>query len=304
LINVPLGVAAIWLTIRHATETTQSRERGIDVPGLSIAIVGLVALTAATVDAGRRGFAHPLVLAGFGLAAAATIGFVLVEARGNPGHMRPHAQPMLPLTLFRSRTFSAMSVIGLIVNIAFYGLIFVLSLYFQTTLHYSPLATGLAFAPATAAVFVANLVAGRLTARFGTRPVMAAAAVLMAASLAGLLASTATTAFSPMAVGLAGLGFGIGTIVPIMTAALLGSVEKSRSGVASGTLNSARQTGSALGVALFGSLAAAGLTSGLRLALIISIAIAGVIAGLATIVDPEPGWAGARRQERALSTAS
>lgn len=278
-INVPLGAAAIWLTVRYAAETSQSRDRGVDVPGQVVAVVALLALCAATVGGGRRGFADPVVLAGFGVAVAAIVGFVLIEAR--------RAEPMLPLSLFRSRTFSVTSMIGLLINIAFYGLIFVFSLYFQTTLHYSALTTGLAFAPTTAAVLIANLSAGRLTETFGIRTVLVSAAVLTLASLAGLLAIGSATTYPVIVAQLVGLGFGIGVIVPAITSALLGSVEKSRSGIASGTLNTARQTGSVIGVALFGSLAAVNLVGGLRLGLVISMALAIAIAGLALCIEKE-----------------
>jgi DHA2 family methylenomycin A resistance protein-like MFS transporter len=277
-INVPIAIVAIGLTWRYTRETSQSRDRGVDVPGQAIAILALVALAAATIEGGRRGFADPLVLAGYGVAVAAAVGFVAIELR--------RAKPMLPLGLFRSRTFSATSSIGLLVNIAFYGLIFVFSLYFQTTRHYSALLTGLAFAPATAAVLVANLVAGRLTARWGTRRVLAAAALLMAASLAGLLITGADTGYPMIVSQLVALGFGLGVLVPAMTAALLGSVDKSRSGIASGVLNTARQTGSVIGVALFGSLASGALVGGLRLSLLISIALALLIAVLAAYAIP------------------
>jgi DHA2 family methylenomycin A resistance protein-like MFS transporter len=278
-INAPVGLAAIWLTMRHATETTQSRDRGVDVPGQLVAIVALVALSAATVGGGRHGFAHPPVLAGFAMAAAAAAGFVWIEAR--------RAAPMLPLGLFRSRTFSLTSAIGVLINVAFYGIIFVLSLYFQTTLHYSALATGLAFGPTTAAVLVANLVTGRLTGAVSTRAVMIGGALLMAVSLGGLLVAGRHTTYGLIAAQLTGLGFGIGVVVPAMTSAMLGSVHKSRSGVASGTLNTARQTGSAIGVALFGSLAATNLIAGLRLSLLVSTVLALAIARLSALLNED-----------------
>jgi len=152
------------------------------------------------------------VLGAFGLAIAVIVGFLLVESR--------RSKPMLPLGLFRSGTFSATSTIGLVVNVAFYGLIFVFSLYFQTTQHYSALATGLAFAPTTAAVLVANLIAGRLTHRLGTQSILAGSALLMAASLAGLLVIGSTTPYPVIVIQLVALGFGLGLIVPAMTTAL------------------------------------------------------------------------------------
>jgi DHA2 family methylenomycin A resistance protein-like MFS transporter len=181
---------------------------------------------------------------------------------------------MLPLDMFRQPTFAAASAIGLVVNIAFYGLIFVLSLYFQTVRHYSVLAAGLAFAPATAVVLLANLSSGALAARFGARRVIAVSGLVMAASLAALLPAGRETPYAGLVVQLMVLCLALGVLVPAMTSALLGSADRSRSGVAAGTLNTARQTGSVLGVAVFGSLAAANVVGGLRWSLVISIALA------------------------------
>ncbi len=110
---------------------------------------------------------------------------------------------------------------------------------------------------------------------------LAGAAALMAASLAALLIIGASTAYPAIVVQLVALGFGLGLIVPAMTAALLGSVDTSRSGIAAGTLNTARQTGSVIGVGLFGSLAATNLVTGLHTGLIIAVALAGA-AGVLT----------------------
>jgi MFS transporter, DHA2 family, methylenomycin A resistance protein len=279
-INLPIGLLAIGLTIRYVRETPRSQDRSVDLPGQAAAILALTALAAAMVAGGQRGFADPFVLGGFGLASAAGVAFVLIE------HAR--AQPMLPLSLFGSRTFSAATAIGLVINVAFYGLIFVFSLYFQTTLHYSALRTGLALAPSTVAVLAANLLASRITASIGKRRAIAAAAALMAASLAGLLVIGASTGYPMIVAQLAALGFGLGLVVPAMTAALLGSVDASRSGIASGTLNTARQGGSMIGVALFGSLAAASLVSGLRLGLVISIVLSLATVTLSLGIKEEP----------------
>jgi DHA2 family methylenomycin A resistance protein-like MFS transporter len=250
------------------------------VPGQVVAVVALVGLTAAVVEGGRRGFTAPLVLAAFTVAVGAGVGFVAVESR--------REEPMLPLRLFRSRTFSATSLIGLLVNVAFYGLIFVFSLYFQTVRGWSPLRTGLAFAPTAAAVLVANLAAGRLARAVGTRTVLVVAALLMAASLGGLVGVDAGTPYPWMVGQLVALGLGLGTLVPAMTAALLSSVDTSRSGLASGTLNTARQTGSVVGVALFGALATTDLVAGLRVDLAVSVALALGVAVLAALVRDEP----------------
>ena len=275
-INVPLGVGAIWLTMRHATETTRSPERGVDLPGQTMAIVALLVLAAATVEGGRRGFTDAFVLGGYVLALVATAGFLFVEAH--------REKPMLPLRLFRSRVFSVTATIGLVINIAFYGLIFVLSLYFQSVRHYSPLVTGLAFAPMTAIVFLANVTSGRFVSAYGTRLVLVGSALLVAISLVALQIVPAGAGYLAMVLPLLALGYGLGVIVPAMTSALLGSVEASWSGIAAGTLNTGRQTGSVLGVALFGSLAAIGLTAGLRITLVTSAVLALIVAALGACV--------------------
>ena len=270
-INAPLGVLGIALTLRYAAETPRTPRR-IDLPGQTLAIVALCALAASTITGGQDGFTAPLVLVGYGVAVVALVGFLRVEV-----HSR---EPMLPLPLFRSRTFATTSAVGLLVNVAIYGLIFVLSLYFQTVRGASVLATGMAFLPMTAAVFVGNLLAGRIVRASGVRPALAGSAVLIAAALAGLLIVDRSTPFTALVAQLVLLGFGAGVVVPTMTTALLGSVEPTRSGVASGTLNTARQTGSVIGVALFGSLANGRLVPGLRLSLLLSIALALVAAAL------------------------
>ena len=162
----------------------------------------------------------------------------------------------------------------MLINIAFYGLIFVLSLFFQRAQGRSALQTGLAFAPMTAVVMVSNVVAGRLSAGRAARPTLIIGAGLVAGASLALLDAGPGSDYGALVVPLMGIGFGIGLIVPIITSALLGSVEPARSGLAAGTLNSARQTGSVLGVATLGSLAGSGLTHGLHVALIISAAIA------------------------------
>jgi DHA2 family methylenomycin A resistance protein-like MFS transporter len=266
-LNAPIGLLGIVLTARFAAETTRSRDRGVDLPGQLLAIVTLVLLSAALID--RR----PALL---GPAVAAAIAFLLVEAR--------RRRPMLPLGLFRSPQFAGPAAVGLLVNVTFYGLFFVLSLYFQNEHHYSPMAAGLAFLPTAAAVFGANLLAGPLVRRIGMRWVLAGGATLVAASLAALGFVAAGTPY-PWIVGqLTVLGLGLGVVVPAATAGLLGSVDRAHSGIASGTLNTARQTGSVIGVALFGTL-------GLRLDLLIGVALALCAAGLGLTVRPPAGSA-------------
>ena len=177
-INAPIGLTGILLTVRCAPETSRSPDRGVDTWGQLTAILGLTLLAAATIRGGADGFASAPVLAGYGAAAVAGAAFLAIEAR--------RAQPMLPLRLFRCQAFGANAAIGLLINVAFYGLIFALSLFFQRTQHFGALHAGLAFAPMTAAIMAANAVAGALEQRVGARTVIAGGGLLMAAGAAAL----------------------------------------------------------------------------------------------------------------------
>jgi DHA2 family methylenomycin A resistance protein-like MFS transporter len=247
LVNLPIGVAGLWLAWRYAEETTRLPQREIDLPGQCAAIAALACLAGAIIEGGALGWSHPVVVAGF--AASAVLGalFVWQENRSS--------QPMLPLSLFGHGLFALTSLVGLLVNIAFYGLIFVFSLYFQRINGFSPFRTGLAFLPMLGAVLPVNLVAARVAERIGAPVTIAIGAALSAAGCLALIGLAPGTSYWKIGGQLAIIGAGLGLLVPPLTATLLGSVEKSRSGIAAGVLNATRQTGSVLGVALFGTLA-------------------------------------------------
>jgi len=245
-INLPLGAVGCWLTVRYAAETPRARGRGVDLPGQAAVMLALAALAGATIWAGSRGFGAPAVLGGYGLAVLALAVFVVLEAR--------QTRPMVPLSMFRTPAFSVSVAAGFIINIVFYGLIFVFSLYFQRINGLSPLSTGLAFLPMMGAVLPVNLVAARVSERIGAPATIAAGAVLSALGCLALLGIGPGTSYRAIGAQLTIIGAGLGLLVPPLTSTLLGSVEKSRSGIAAGVLNATRQTGSVLGVALFGSL--------------------------------------------------
>jgi MFS transporter, DHA2 family, methylenomycin A resistance protein len=287
-INLPLGAVGCWLTARYAAETPSARDRRVDLPGQVAAVVTLGALAGATIEAGSAGFGAPVVIAGYAVAVLAGAMFVVVE--------RTHARPMLPPWLFGIRTFRVSVMIGLLINVAFYGLIFALSLFLQRHEGLSPLAAGVAFLPATAAIMVSNLAAARAIPKLGARKVIARGAALMGAGCAAMVILLSAHVAALVAVLVAALsvtGFGIGLIAVPMTAALLGSVDSSWSGIASGTLTAFRQSGSVLGVALFGSLLASmGATAGLRAAcaigvgLVLAVAALNLTAGRASSAQP------------------
>jgi MFS transporter, DHA2 family, methylenomycin A resistance protein len=274
LVNLPIGLAGLWLTWVYASETTRSPQREIDLPGQLAAIAALGCLAGAIIEGGTLGWGHPFVIAGFVASAILAILFVLQERRA--------PQPMLPLSLFRHRMFALTSLVGLLVNIAFYGLIFIFSLYFQRVNGMSPFATGLAFVPMMGAVLPVNLLAPRVAERIGAPATIAMGAVLAAAGCLALLGIEHGTSYWATCAQLIVIGAGLGLLVPPLTSTLLGSVEKSRSGIAAGVLNATRQTGSVLGVALFGALVgqANAFIAGAHASLIISACLL-LVAGVA-----------------------
>jgi MFS transporter, DHA2 family, methylenomycin A resistance protein len=274
-INLPISAVGVILALRYAPPEPPAAHP-IDMGGQVTAIVALGALAWALIEGGASGFTSVPVVAALVVAAGSAACFLRLEAASD--------HPMLPLRLFRRPAFAGPAFLGLLVNIAFYGLIFVFSLLFQQQEGYSALKAGLAFLPMTAVILAANLASRWAAARWGVRLVILVGLAAMAAGCAALLGTGAHTPYSLLVGQQVVLGGGIGLLVPPMTTTLMGSVDRSRSGVASGTLNMMRQTGSVLGVAVFGSLIAAKgrFTAGLHTSLLISIAavvLAALVAG-------------------------
>ncbi|MCA6124040.1 MFS transporter [Bradyrhizobium sp. WSM 1704] len=284
LVNLPIGIAGLWLAWRYAGETTRHQSHELDLPGQFAAIAALGTLAGALIEGGALGWSHPLVIAGFVLAAGFAALFVWREARA--------PQPMLPLSLFGERLFALSSLVGLLVNVAFYGLIFVLSLYFQQVNGLSAFQTGLAFVPMLGVVLPANLIAPRLAERVGAPATIALGAAITAAGCLATLGIDRDTSYPAICLQLIAMSGGLGLLVPPLTSTLLGSVEPQRAGIAAGVLNATRQTGSVLGVALFGSLVgrSAAFITGLHAALVIS---AGVLLAAGALI-----WIGASSQVR------
>ena len=171
LVNLPIGAAGVWLARRFVDEAA-THAGGIDPAGQVLAILSLFCLTGAVIETGVLGWSSPFVWAGLALAALGFCTFIRVEFRG--------AQPMLPLTFFRNPTFAAATMAGFLLNLALYGAVFVLGLYFQQVDRWSPLRSGMALLPFAVAIFAANIASGRLAA-IATPRVIVTGGLLVAA---------------------------------------------------------------------------------------------------------------------------
>lgn len=245
LINIPIGALGLWIAL-GIDETERAANRSFDIAGQILAIATLACLVSAMIEAPAFGWlSWPIMglAGGFCLCAAL---FLFVEKR--------RQEPMLPLDFFRNTIFSVSALTAMLTTATFFGAVFVLSLYFLNDRHYSPLATGFAFLPATAVVTICNILSGRLVKSHGARLPIVTGLLTGGAGFLGLMVIGLQASYAALAIPLLLIGIGGGLTVPPVANALIGTVAKRDSGVASGVLNTARQVGVAAGVALFGAL--------------------------------------------------
>jgi EmrB/QacA subfamily drug resistance transporter len=246
-INVPIGAFAILaarIVIRETKDT--SLEQRLDLPGLATSGAGLLALVYALIEANAKGWTSPEILSLFGVAVAGFAAFIALEGR--------QRAPMLDLSLFRNRTFTGANLTMLLVALSMFGVFFFVSLFVQNILGYSPVQAGAAFLPMTLCIVFLAPVAGKLSDRIGSRWLMSSGMVLIAVSLVlfSLLdeSSTFWNLFPALLVG----GAGLAVAMTPTTSAAMGSVPVDKAGVGSGVLNSSRQVGGALGIAVMGAI--------------------------------------------------
>ncbi|MEF9885874.1 MFS transporter [Streptomyces sp. P9-A4] len=249
LINVPLAAVSYVITVRLAPETARKQRGGLDVTGQLSAVIALGALSYALIEGPGKGWGTGPVLLALVLAVVAAVVFVTAEKRAGDA-------AMLPPRMFRGRGFSAALGSGLLANFGLSGLLFTLSLYFQESRGYSSLAAGLAFLPLTLPTAFNPLFAGRLVGRIGPRGPAITGFLLMGFGALLQAPFTEDSALAPGAtvVGLLAFGFGVSFALPALVAGMAGSVPADLAGIGAGALNSARQVGASLGVAVLGVL--------------------------------------------------
>jgi DHA2 family methylenomycin A resistance protein-like MFS transporter len=286
-LNLPVGTVGVLGLLR--AERSEPRPAPFDIAGQVTAVLWLAALTYTVIEGGSHGYGAPQVITSLVLSAAALVAFLVVESRT--------ARPMVPLGLFRFPAVSVCAAVGFILNFTTYGLIFMMSLYLQQVLHEPPLTAGLMFLPMTAVITVVNLLAGRLTNRYGPKLPIVAGQTILALGLAGIALVDRATPTAVLLVLLVPVGVGAGTTVPPITAALLDAIDPASAGLAAGVLNAGRQVGGAIGYALFGALIAgsAGFIAGMHVSLAVGVVCLVVtITGSALLL--RSGGAAARAQ--------
>jgi EmrB/QacA subfamily drug resistance transporter len=254
-INIPIGIAAIILTALFVPESRAAVARRFDPYGQLLIIVFLATLTFAVIEGPSHGWGSPLIVAMFAVAVAAAVSLVLVESR--------REQPLLQVRFFRSAPFSGASVIAVLSFGVLGGFLFVNTLYLQEDRGYSALHAGLMTLPMAVMICVFAPISGRLVGTRGPRLPLVLAGLLEAAAAALLLrlSSSTPTAYLLGDYVIFGLAFGL-VNAPISNTAVSG-MPNSQAGVAASVASASRQMGSALGVAITGSLIAGAADAGL-----------------------------------------
>ncbi|NLT36424.1 MAG: MFS transporter [Gaiellales bacterium] len=258
-INVPIGLVALVVAGRCVPGSKGLRRRPLDLPGQIMAIAGLGTLTYGIIEAANRGWGDPLILTVLAVAAALLVMFVLWEARTR--------HPMLELAFFRNRTFSGCNLAGVLMYFGFFAMLFFLGVFMQNAQGYTATQAGLLQFPLTLAIAATGMVSGAVVARFGARPPVLVGLLLQAVfmlALSGLTADASYTAYWWM---LALLGVGHGLVMSPLTTAIMSTVPGARAGIASATAMTFRQLGTALGVAVIGSIVARDYISRLEVSL-------------------------------------
>jgi EmrB/QacA subfamily drug resistance transporter len=248
-VNVPIGALGIVVSLLFIDESRDETHASLDLPGLATSAVGLFALTYGLIEANTYGWTSGRIIGTFVVAVVGLGSFVVIERR--------RRDPMLPLDLFRNRTYTGANLVMLLVALAMFGVFFFVSLYMQNVLGYSAVQAGAAFLPMTVLIVLLAPIAGRTSDRFGSRWLMTAGMSLLALQLVLFSQLGVDASFWNLLPALLIGGVGMSLTMTPSAAAATRSVPVDKAGVGSAVLNSARQVGGTMGVAVMGAIIAA-----------------------------------------------
>jgi EmrB/QacA subfamily drug resistance transporter len=245
-INVPIGLALLPAAAALLRES-HGPSRRLDLPGVGLAATGLFGLVFGLVRGQAEGWTSPVIVTSLAAGVAVLIAFAAWELRARA--------PMLPLGLFRRRTFAVTNAVSFFMYFGTFGSIFLLTQVLQMVMGFSPLQAGVRMLLWTGATMIVAPIAGVLSERHGPRAFMAAGLALQAGALAWFAAVTTTsTAFSEVAVPFVMAGAGMGLVFAPSASALLSIVSPAQAGQASGTNNAIREVGGVFGVAVLSTI--------------------------------------------------
>jgi EmrB/QacA subfamily drug resistance transporter len=247
LINIPVGIAAMALTLRFVPESRAPRARRFDPVGQGLVIVLLASLTFGIIEAPARGWTSPVIVGAFVAAAVSLVGLLLYEPR--------RREPLLDLRFFRSIPLSGAVVIAIAAFAAFGGFLFLNTLYLQEVRGLSPVEAGAGTLPMALMTVIAAPIAGRLVGRRGARLPLAIAGVCLVIACAMLAGIEPDTPYLELFVAYALFGLGFGFVNAPVTNTAVSGMPRDQAGVAAAVASTSRQVGATLGVAIVGAIA-------------------------------------------------
>jgi EmrB/QacA subfamily drug resistance transporter len=248
LVNVPIGLATLALSLAAIGPDARRARRRLDLPGLVTSAVALFTLTYALIEGERRGWSSPLILGAFAVAAVAAAGFLVIELRS--------AEPMVDLTFFRDRVFSGGLLAMGVWSFGVFGIYFYTAIYLQNVLGFSPTAAGAGFVPMALVMAAVATVAPRVEARFGAAPTVAVALGLMAVSIGMISRVGEGSGYLDLLPWFVVYGLGGGLMIPLVNV-IIGALPAARAGMASGLLNVSREVFGLLGITILGAILSA-----------------------------------------------
>ena len=252
-INVPVGLALIWLAPRYLPET-ERRPGRFDLPGAATSTFGMTALVYGFVRAASNGWGNAGTIASFAVALALLSAFVAVEQRAE--------QPITPLRLFANRERSGAYLTRLLVVGAMFSMFFFVTQYLQGARGFSPLEAGLAFLPMTLVMFGIVRLVPRLITRYGNTRLLIGGLMIALTGMAWLSRISIDSAYlTEIAAPLVLLGFGMGMAFTPLTTSGIAGVAAADAGAASGLVNAAQQLGGSLGLSILVTVFASALRS-------------------------------------------
>lgn len=246
LLNVPIGIIALLLGVPHLIDSKNPAARNVDLPGQVLAAGGLFCLVLGLIEAGHDGWGSPTILALLGGAVLLLGGFLAVELRSK--------EPLLPLELFRNRTFATACLIASLLGFVIVGVMFFMAQYFQAVQQHDALATGLRLLPLTLGIFFLSPPASRIAGKAGPRIPIMVGALLATAGFFLLSTIEPSSSFGSVWWKLGLVGIGIGCMFAPLTLAVMASTPPQRAGLGSSMINTTRITGFTAGAAVLGTI--------------------------------------------------
>ena len=255
LVNIPIVIGGLIAGAILIPESRDPEPKGLDFPGAGLSIAGLTAMVWGLIEASERGWTNPTILASFAVGAAILALFVAWERRTD--------HPMLDVSVFRNKRFSAASVAVAFVFFALMGVVYFLTTYLQSVMGYTALEAGIRMLPVAGGLIAATKLSVEATKRLGTKVVVAAGLGTVGSALYVLGTCGVDTGYGRVALALSMMGVGMSLAMSPATESIMGSLPKAKAGIGSAMNDVVREVGGTLGVAVLGSVLASSYGNGM-----------------------------------------